>query len=132
MAIPFDINEFEAAGACVFLLLFIVLVVVNGRRMRVLKKWRASGSYAVSGASETLPPLSVIVCAYAGDAETLGRNIPMLMNQDYPDFEVIVVDADNDDEVSDALTRLAIQYPSLRSTFIPQSSANVSKKRSSP
>lgn len=129
MAIPFDINELEAAGACAFLLLFIVLVVANGGRMRVLKKWRASGSYAVSGDSGTLRPLSVIVCAYAGDAEALERNIPVVMGQDYPDFEVIVVDADNDDEVSDALTRLAIQYPSLRSTFIPQSSANVSKKK---
>jgi GT2 family glycosyltransferase len=53
------------------------------------------------------PPASVIVCARAG-AERLARSLPAVLNQDYPDFEVIVVDsAPADSGVTDLLSRLA-------------------------
>ena len=38
--------------------------------------------------SQELPPLSVIICAH-DEVENLRRNLPAILEQDYPQFEVI-------------------------------------------
>ncbi len=62
---------------------------------------------------EPLPALSVIICA-RNEAENLQRRLPAVLAQDYPDYEVIVVDDDSADDTPALLRRLAAEYPRLR------------------
>ncbi|MFN0016393.1 MAG: glycosyltransferase [Saprospiraceae bacterium] len=56
---------------------------------------------------------SVIVCA-RNEADNLRQNLPLALEQQYPDFEVIVVDDDSDDDTPAVLLAFQNQYPNLR------------------
>ena len=62
-------------------------------------------------------PVSVIICA-RNEAENLGRYLTSVLEQDYPDFEVIVVDDCSTDDTDDVLGRFMEKYPLLRRTEI--------------
>lgn len=57
---------------------------------------------AVGVLKEKQPFVSVII-ASKNEAENLQRNLPLILNQDYPDFEVIVVDDHSTDETASFL-----------------------------
>ncbi len=63
-------------------------------------------------------PVSVIVCA-KNEEDNLKRFLPRLLEQDYPDFEVIVVNDSSTDETELLLSELSSRYEQLRFTTIP-------------
>ncbi|MGV8878332.1 MAG: glycosyltransferase [Sphingobacteriaceae bacterium] len=58
-------------------------------------------------------PLSVIICA-RNEAENLLLNLPFILSQQYPNFEVVVVNDCSNDESEDILKDFEVQYPQLR------------------
>ena len=73
------------------------------------------------------PPLSVII--YAREAcEDLQQNLPLILEQDYPTFEVIVITDGADDGTVDYLTRRT-DGQKLRHSFIPDSPRYISRKK---
>ncbi len=62
-------------------------------------------------------PLSVIICA-RNEKENLKEFLPEILNQDYPDYEVVVVNDASDDGTEDLLKAMAGTYPRLRYTTI--------------
>jgi glycosyltransferase involved in cell wall biosynthesis len=58
-------------------------------------------------------PVSIIICA-RNEAENLRNFLPSVLEQDYPDFEVIVVNDCSEDNSYDILGKYLIQYPRLR------------------
>jgi len=68
-------------------------------------------------ASGSWPPVSVIICAK--DEETnLETNLPAVLNQDYPEYEVIVVNHGSSDDTDMVLKRFEQQYNHLKTTEI--------------
>jgi cellulose synthase/poly-beta-1,6-N-acetylglucosamine synthase-like glycosyltransferase len=71
---------------------------------------------------QDVPPVSVVVCAH--DEESNIRTlVPMLLRQDYPEFEVIVVDDRSNDGTYDYLlesTRLHPKLKMVRVRFLPE------------
>jgi len=63
--------------------------------------------------SEHLPPVSVIICAY-NEEENLKQFLPSVLEQDYPQFEVIVVNDCSQDDTKWVLKEFSAQYPHLR------------------
>lgn len=59
------------------------------------------------------PPISVIVCARNEDTN-LKKNLPLILKQEYPQFEVIVVDDNSDDGTLEYLHYLAHKEPRLK------------------
>ena len=57
----------------------------------------------------SLKPLSIIVCA-RNEADNLKENLPSLFGQDYPNFEVVVVNDRSWDETEDLLKEFAKEY----------------------
>ena len=53
-------------------------------------------------ADKDAQPVSVIVYAH-GEPEDLRNNLPILLNQDYPDYEIIVVNDGSDANSEDVL-----------------------------
>lgn len=73
-------------------------------------------------------PVSVIICA-KDELENLKKFLPEVLSQNYPDYEVIVVN-DGEDEMTEILLRdLKKIYPHLRSTFVPDGAKNLSTKK---
>jgi cellulose synthase/poly-beta-1,6-N-acetylglucosamine synthase-like glycosyltransferase len=74
------------------------------------------------------PPVSVIICA-KDEADNLRNFLPAILNQDYPDFEVIVINDGSTDETTDLLKEFREIYPNLRTTFVPVSANIISTKK---
>lgn len=68
------------------------------------------------------PPVSVVVCAHDEEAN-IRELVPLLLRQDYPEFEVIVVDDRSNDGTYDYLLEATRQLPRLRMVrvkFLPE------------
>lgn len=61
--------------------------------------------------------VSVIITSN-NKAEYLKENLETFLTQDYPDYEVIVVDECSEDETQDFLSEMQQKYPNLRTTRI--------------
>ncbi len=62
--------------------------------------------------------VSVVICA-KNEEENLQRFLPAVLEQDYPLYEVIVVNDGSEDNTAEVLARFAQQYKHLRLTFVP-------------
>ncbi|MDP2423519.1 MAG: glycosyltransferase [Bacteroidales bacterium] len=58
-------------------------------------------------------PVSVVICAH-NEAYSLLQNLPLILEQDYPDYEVIVVNDTSTDESKEILLELSQIYPNLK------------------
>lgn len=75
-------------------------------------------------------PVFSIVITVHDNAKELERNLPAILNQNYPvGFEVIVVDESSTDETVDVLKRLKNTYSNLYTTFIPETSHYLSRRK---
>ena len=62
-------------------------------------------------------PVSIVICA-RNEAENLTNYLPLILEQDYPNYEVLVVNDCSDDDSQDILEKLQEKYPHLRTTVI--------------
>ncbi|MDE6795480.1 MAG: glycosyltransferase [Muribaculaceae bacterium] len=77
---------------------------------------------------ESYPKLSVIVYAYTEFEETK-KYLEMLMSQDYPNFEVILINEGSADTLGILQERMGNQYDNLYITFIPHDAHNLSRRK---
>lgn len=97
-----------AAGVQVFFLLFFFLRLALHREKNKTVQ------------HEQLP-VSVVICA-KNEKHNLQKNLELILNQNYPNFEVIVVNDNSTDDSLDYLIELASQYPNLQYRNIEQES----------
>jgi biofilm PGA synthesis N-glycosyltransferase PgaC len=62
--------------------------------------------------------ISVIICA-KNEEKNLEHFLPHVLQQDYPEFEVVVVNDSSTDNTEDLLMQLSAQFKQLRYTSIP-------------
>lgn len=62
-------------------------------------------------------PVSVVICA-KNESENLSNNLPLILEQDYPDYEVVVVNDCSDDDSQDVLEEFQKKYSHLKVTQI--------------
>ncbi|MDX9906479.1 MAG: glycosyltransferase [Bacteroidales bacterium] len=63
--------------------------------------------------TQETPPVSVIICA-KNEYRNLLQNLPLILEQDYPDYEVIVVNDASDDDTIELLSSFTRKYGHLR------------------
>ena len=63
------------------------------------------------------PPVSIIICA-RNEGDNLKKHLPFFLEQDYPDYELIVVNDGSDDDTAEILDNLKIKYSNLRVSTI--------------
>lgn len=76
----------------------------------------------------TLPGVSVVVCA-RNEETNLKDYLHTLLNQDYPTFEVIVVDDGSEDDTQTLLEQYTQQSDKLYHTFVPCGARVISSKK---
>lgn len=107
--------------------LLAILSSVSMRRLGCLVE-KARKMPVNNDGEDSLPPITVIVTAHDQQAE-LRRNLPLILDQYYPCFEVIVVDMASKDGTKDLLEHLEEDYHNLRHTFTPTTSRDISLTR---
>lgn len=104
----FELN-FASIICCVFLIMaitqLIYVIFINGKLSFYKDK--------ESRKSNNHPPLSIIISA-RNESDNLYENLPSILDQDYPKFEVIVVNHQSIDESYNILNAYAQQYSNLR------------------
>jgi glycosyltransferase involved in cell wall biosynthesis len=74
------------------------------------------GKFAFAKAQKSTPKrisISVIVCA-KNEAENVAQFIPILAEQDYPDYEIILIDDASSDNTLEIFEEFEKQYPNVR------------------
>lgn len=124
----FTIDYNEALLLCVAGGLFLIQAVYYVSLYLRIPRRRKAVEQGKPAFQTDCPPLSVIL--YAREScEELKRNLPALLTQDYPTFEVIVITDGADDGTVDYLNLLQSQYAHLYHSFIPDSSRYISHKK---
>lgn len=75
-----------------------------------------------------LKPVSVIICA-RNEEKNLMNHIPVIMEQDYPEFEVIVVNDSSWDDTEAILKALSVSYPTMRVINLDEEKQNMQGKK---
>lgn len=74
------------------------------------------GQFAFAKAQQITPkriPISVIVCA-KNEEENVVKYIPLLAEQNYPDFEIVLIDDASGDNTLEIFEQFEKQYPNVR------------------
>lgn len=123
----FSTLELFLAGITVVLFIIQILyhLVTYARPLRAAKK--ADREERVTTDREAVP-VSVIVYAH-GEPENLRKNLPALLTQDYPDYEVIVVNDGSDADSEDILKLFSNEYKHLYYTYVPVDTHYLSHKK---
>jgi len=77
------------------------------------------GRYKTENISVKPEGVSVVICAH-NEYERLKENLPVILEQNYPEFEVLVVNHTSDDETSFLLAEMEKQYPMLKTIVIKE------------
>ena len=123
-----SISVVEWGGIAILLLAFGVQVFHYVRYMSVVPRNIRRGTQAKTNSNGDVQGVSVIICA-RDEAENLKAYLPSVLEQDYPLFEVIVVNDGSVDDTDLVLEQYAAMYGNLRTTFVPQGAHVLSSKK---
>ena len=104
-----------AAAVQLFYILFFYLRLARYQQKSVMQ-------------DHALPPVSIIICARNEDSN-LKKNLPRILSQDYPEFEVIVVDDNSEDSTTEYLFFLSQKEPRLKRTSTRNSNRMMAGKK---
>lgn len=117
----FIYNDIELGLLIAILLILIIQMYVYFRYYGKPARWyKKRSKLKDENHSNITPKVSVIVEA-ENEAEYLADLLPMLLTQNYPDFEVIVVNNGSTDETDMLLDTMEKQHKNLYHTFLPHS-----------
>ncbi|RLD24406.1 MAG: hypothetical protein DRI70_08300 [Bacteroidetes bacterium] len=74
--------------------------------------------YKIPKKRKTTKGVSIVICA-KNEEENLSLFLPKVLEQDYPEFEVVVVNDCSTDGTEQLLSELSVRYKHLRYTSIP-------------
>ncbi|MFT3737886.1 MAG: glycosyltransferase [Breznakibacter sp.] len=121
LLMPLSIEDWVVASvlAATFLIQLVYYLMVMNR----------VGRYKVPEANTpNLPPVSVVVCA-KNEADNLVQYLPLLVSQDYPLYEIIVVNDSSTDNTEMVLATFKTKYSNLYYTSIPKDNRFLHSKK---
>lgn len=110
-----------------FLILCLQLYYYLRYYMQPLYRMNAEKKHQIHY-NQTKPGVSVIIYAN-NDSEQLSANLPAFLEQDYPEYEVIVVNDGSSDETEEVLTDFENRYSHLYHTFLAEGARNLSRRK---
>lgn len=124
--IGFSVVELVLLG--LFFLAFVYQLYFYFRYINGVLAYRRKLRKSEISLTSSQPGVSVVICA-RDEADNLRKYLPYFLDQDYPEFEIIVVNDGSTDDSELLLTNMKEIYPKLRSTFVPYGATNVSTKK---
>jgi cellulose synthase/poly-beta-1,6-N-acetylglucosamine synthase-like glycosyltransferase len=103
---------------------FVVLAFLVLLLIQLFYYWGVFSRFAFAKSTEeheaSQEPVSVVICA-KNERDNLLNFLPEFLSQDYPVFEVIVVNDNSVDDTEDVLKAYSLQYPTLKIVTLPDS-----------
>ena len=128
MELLFVFNHLDyALAALTTLLCLIQLAYIFLSYARPIRKGQSPAACTPASSTEAMP-VSVIVYT-KNETENLHNHLPLLLEQEYPQFEVIVINDGSTDESNDVLKRFEHTYKHLYHTYIPEDTKYLSRKK---
>ena len=127
MSFSFNISPLVWTLLAVGFLLGLTYVVWRWLRTQQLSKFVTEDEVSREYLDE-LPPVSIIVDA-CNETDQLVRFLPLVLNQEYPEYEVIVITDSAAEATSDMLSEMKSQHPNLHTTFTPHGTRSLSRKK---
>ena len=128
MGIPFNFSALYGILLGVSALCALPLLWARLREYSTLRRAWKKYAQTEDDVPDRAPAISVVVLT-RDQAATLEANLPAILEQQYPFFEVIVVYDIAEDDTSDVMKRLEAKYPRLRHTFIPSTTRFISYEK---
>lgn len=114
-----QLNSIDFVFAGILLALFVAQIYFYGRYIAApARKMRKSAKKKEQNPTENTPGVSVILCAH-NESENLSQYLPALLTQDWPEYEIIVVDDGSEDETRAMVESYMVRDPRLHLTFVP-------------
>ncbi len=121
----FSIIEWIVVGALFFFFLMqLCYYLFVYRKPYAYEKKRKSQPLK----DEDLPSVSVIISS-KNESEALQKNLPFILEQDHPNFEVIVVNSGSTDETDMVLKAAENKYSNLYHTYVPAEAESVNERK---
>lgn len=101
---------------------WLTIIYITAAAIQLIYIWIVFGRFIFSKTVQKPVvdfPVSVVLSA-KNEYPSLKKNLPLLLNQDYPTFEVVVVNDASDDETIFLLEDLAREYDHLKIVTITQ------------
>lgn len=128
MSIVIDVAPWVVAFAAVFLVAWAIQLIIQIAMHRAPLRHARREKIGRTTFSDDQPSVSVVVYAH-NQAEELLRNLPVVLDNDYPNFEVIVVDDGSSDFTSDVLTQMQQRSEHFSHTTLAANVRNVSREK---
>ena len=106
----------------------IVFLIAVGIQLVYLFVFLVAFKRKPLGGSEETVPVSVLVCAH-DEVENLRELVPQLLSQDYPNFEVIIVNDRSNDSTFDFLLHETKNHPRLKMVNVKDTPQRVNGKK---
>ena len=116
----FEFNLTEIVGFSVFVLLFIIQLFYYFLYYRKPYRRAVKDTEDTGKAAQLMQKVSVIIIS-ENEVDSLSENLPVILEQDFFDYEVIVVNNGSTDESDVLLRSLELRYPNLYHTYLPYS-----------
>jgi len=100
----------------------LMLVYFAAFLVQMLYFWlvfRKLAFYRNRGESTSKEAVSVVICA-RNEYANLKQNIPLMLQQDYPEYEVVVVNDNSQDDSLELLEEMAREHPRLKIVNLSQ------------
>lgn len=93
----------------------------------LLFRFLKTGNHGLASV-DNMQPVSVVIAA-RNEEKNLLENIPKIMEQQHPQFEVIIVNDSSWDDTADVLKALSLSYPQLHVIHIDEEKQNMQGKK---
>lgn len=116
------------ALAAVFVVAWLIQLILNLVVWQGLRRQAARQAKTAPSAGGGQPGVSVLVYSH-NEAESLARNLPVLLHQNYPTYEVIVLDDNSRDNTQDVLSMMDQRTDILMHTRIDEKTRAMSHRK---
>ena len=122
-----DLNIVDWVLIGILFLLFVAEVYFYARYLAAPSRCLRPGKKAAKPLSE-YPGVSILVCA-RNESVNLSAYLEALLTQDYPTYDVIVVDDGSEDNTHDVIEAYMLRDDRLHTTFVPRGARVRSTKK---
>lgn len=124
----FNVGFLFCIAIAVAFCLQIIIVIWRVRRVTAVTKAHKKSQLDSGDYTDHVPAVTIVIYA-RNEGQNLCQNLPYFLNQQYSNYDVVVVDDASEDNTAEILSEAMVHYKNLHKTFVPREAHNVSRRK---